>query len=148
MTTEAPGPPQPPVMDVAEVYRTLGRLEEGQVQLKEQLVRHEAHNERQFDRILGQLQEGLSQLKGQLVRHEALNERQFDRIDERFNRMDERFSRMDERFDRMDERFARVDERFGRLEGRIDRLLLVLFGIGATIIVGFGGIILQNALGG
>ncbi len=105
MTTEAPDLPQPPLMDVSEVYRTLGRLEEGQVQLKEQLVRQEERNERQFDRI-------------------------------------------DERFNRMDERFARVDERFARLEGRIDRLILVLFAIGATIIVGFGGIILQNALGG
>ncbi len=112
MTTEVPDPPQPPLMDVAEVYRTLGRLEEGQVQLKEQLVRHEERNERQFDR------------------------------------MDERFTRVDERFNRMDERFTRVDERFARLEGRIDRLMLVLFAIGATIIVGFGGIILQNALGG
>ena len=105
MTTEASDPPQPPLMDVSEVYRTLGRLEEGQVQLKEQLVRQEERNERQFDRI-------------------------------------------DERFNRMDERFASVDERFARLEGRIDRLMLALFAIGATIIVGFGGIILQNALGG
>ena len=105
MTTEASDPPQPPLMDVSEVYRTLGRLEEGQVQLKEQLVRQEERNERQFDRI-------------------------------------------DERFNRMDERFARVDERFARLEGRIDRLMLALFAIGATIIVGVGGIILQNALGG
>ncbi len=91
MTTEAPDSPQPPLMDVAEVYRTLGRLEEGQVQLKDQLVRNEERNERRFDRI---------------------------------------------------------DERFTRLEGRIDRLMLGLFAIGATIIVGFGGIILQNALGG
>ena len=112
MTTEASDPPQPPLMDVSEVYRTLGRLEEGQVQLKEQLVRQEERNERQFDRI------------------------------------DERFNRMDERFARVDERFARVDERFARLEGRIDRLMLALFAIGATIIVGVGGIILQNALGG
>jgi predicted nuclease with TOPRIM domain len=112
MTTETPDPPQPPLMDVAEVYRTLGRLEEGQSQLKDQLVRHEERNERQFDRI------------------------------------EQRFNRMDERFDRVDERFARVDERLARLESRIDRLMLALFAIGATIIVGFGGIILQNALGG
>ena len=92
-------------------------------------------------RTLGRLEEGQVQLKEQLVRHEERNERQFDR-------MDERFTRVDERFNRMDERFTRVDERFARLEGRIDRLMLVLFAIGATIIVGFGGIILQNALGG
>ena len=112
MTTETPDPPRPPQIDVAEVYRTLGRLEEGQSQLKDQLVRHEERNERQFDRI------------------------------------EQRFNRMDERFDRVDERFARVDERLARLESRIDRLMLALFAIGATIIVGFGGIILQNALGG
>ena len=112
MTTETPDPPQPPLMDVAEVYRTLGRLEEGQSQLKDQLVRHEERNERQFDRI------------------------------------EQRFNRMDERFDRVDERFARVDERLARLESRIDRLMFALFAIEATIIVGVGGIILQNALGG
>ena len=112
MTTETPDLPQPPLMNVAEVYRTLGRLEEGQSQLKDQLVRHEERNERQFDRI------------------------------------EQRFNRMDERFDRVDERFARVDERFARLESRIDRLMFALFAIEATIIVGFGGIILQNALGG
>jgi predicted nuclease with TOPRIM domain len=119
MTTETPDPPQPPLMDVAEVYRTLGRLEEGQ-----------------------------SQLKDQLVRHEERNERQFDRIEQRFDRMDERFARVDERFTRVDERFDRIEQRFTRIEGRIDRLMLALFAIGATIIVGFGGIILQNALGG
>ena len=98
MTTETPDSPQPPLMDVAEVYRTLGRLEEGQSQLKDQLVRHEERNERQFERI--------------------------------------------------DERFAGIDGRFARLEGRIDRLMLPLLAIGATIIVGFGGVILQNTLGG
>ena len=117
MTTEAPNPPQPPLMDVTEVYRILGRLEEG-----------------------------LSQLRDQLVRHEESNERQFDRIYERLNRMDERF--VDGRFAQMDGRFAQMDQRFARLEGRIDRLMLALFAIGATLIVGFGGIILQNALGG
>ncbi len=105
MTTETPDSPQPPLMDVAEVYRTLGRLEEGQSQLKDQLVRHEERNERQFERI-------------------------------------------DERFNRMDERFAGIDGRFARLEGRIDRLMLPLLAIGATIIVGFGGVILQNTLSG
>ena len=98
MTTETPDSPQPPLMDVAEVYRTLGRLEEGQSQLKDQLVRHEERNERQFERI--------------------------------------------------DERFAGIDGRFARLEGRIDRLMLPLLAIGATIIVGFGGVILQNTLSG
>ena len=112
MTTETPDLPQPPLMNVAEVYRTLGRLEEGQSQLKDQLVRHDERNERQFDRI------------------------------------EQRFNRMDERFDRVDERFARVDERLARLESRIDRLMFALFAIEATIIVGFEGIILQNALGG
>ena len=78
-------------------------------------------------RILGRLEEGQAQLKEQLVRHEERNERQFDRIDEEFKR---------------------IEQRFSRLEGRIDRLMLALFAIGATLIVGFGGIILQNALGG
>ena len=91
MTTETPDSPQPPLMDVAEVYRTLGRLEEGQSQFKDQLVRHEERNERQFERI---------------------------------------------------------EHRFARLESRIDRLMLALFAIGATMIAGFGGIILQNALSG
>ena len=91
MTTETPDSPQPPLMDVAEVYRTLGRLEEGQSQLKDQLVRHEERNERQFERI---------------------------------------------------------EQRFERLESRIDRLMLALCAIGATIIAGVGGIILQNALSG
>ena len=33
-TTQNPQDPQPPMMDVAEVYRTLGRLEAGQAQLE------------------------------------------------------------------------------------------------------------------
>jgi hypothetical protein len=61
MTTEAtqqPQNPQPPVMDVAEVYRTLGRLEEGQLQTREQLARidqrldrHEERNDLQFTEV-------------------------------------------------------------------------------------------------
>ena len=61
MTTEAtqqPQVPQPPVMDVAEVYRTLGRLEEGQQQTREHLARieqridrHEERNDLQFAEV-------------------------------------------------------------------------------------------------
>ena len=53
MTTEAaqnPQSPQPPVMDVAEVYRTLGRLEEAQSQTREILVRVEQRLDRQEER--------------------------------------------------------------------------------------------------
>ena len=61
MTTEAtqqPQSPQPPLMDVAEVYRTLGRLEEASSQNKEQLNRidqrlggHEERNDLQFAEV-------------------------------------------------------------------------------------------------
>ena len=53
MTTEAaqnPQSPQPPVMDVAEVYRTLGRLEEAQSQTREILARVEQRLDRQEER--------------------------------------------------------------------------------------------------
>ena len=53
MTTEAaqnPQSPQPPVMDVAEVYRTMGRLEEAQSQNKEILARVEQRLDRQEER--------------------------------------------------------------------------------------------------
>ena len=53
MTTEAtenPQAPQPPVMDVAEVYRTLGRLEEAQSQTGSILVRIEQRLDRQEER--------------------------------------------------------------------------------------------------
>jgi hypothetical protein len=41
-------------MEVTEVYHVLGRLEEGQAQLKEQMVRLEERNNQRFDRIEGQ----------------------------------------------------------------------------------------------
>ena len=42
--------PQPPVMDVAEVYRALGRLEEASSQNKEHLVRIEQRLDRREER--------------------------------------------------------------------------------------------------
>ena len=54
MTTETSGTPQPPVMEVAEVYRVLGRLEEGQSQIKGQLNNHEQR--------FGQIEQRLYQL--------------------------------------------------------------------------------------
>ena len=53
MTTEAtqnPQSPQPPVMDVAEVYRTLGSLERGQAEIKERLDRQDQRLDRQEER--------------------------------------------------------------------------------------------------
>jgi ElaB/YqjD/DUF883 family membrane-anchored ribosome-binding protein len=75
MTTEAaqnPQPPQPPVMDVAEVYRTLGRLEEAQSQTREILVRIEQRLDRQEERF----------------------DRQEDRNDQRFREVNRRIDRL------------------------------------------------------
>ena len=54
MTTEATEDPQPqqhPVVDAVEVYRILGGLERGQVELKEQLARQEERNEQRFREV-------------------------------------------------------------------------------------------------
>ena len=53
MTTEAtqnPQGPQPTVMDIAEIYRILGRLEAEQTQAKEHLIRIEQRFDRQDER--------------------------------------------------------------------------------------------------
>ena len=79
MTTEAtqqPQAPQPPVMDVSEVYRTLGRLEEGQQQTREHLARIELR----FDR------------------HEELNNQQFERHEVR---NEQRYLETNKRIDRL-----------------------------------------------
>ena len=50
-TAEQPQSPQPPVIDVAEVYRTLGRLESAQTQTTSQLARIEQSMTQQFIEI-------------------------------------------------------------------------------------------------
>ena len=90
MTTEAPQnpqPPQPPVMDVAEVYRTLGRLEEAQSHTREILVRIEQRLDRQEERT----------------------DQRFVQQDER---IDQRFAQQDER---TDQQFREVNRRIDRL---------------------------------
>ena len=75
MTTEAtenPQAPQPPVMDVAEVYRTLGRLEEAQSQTREILVRIEQRLDRQDERF---------------DRQEERNEQRFREVNRRIDRL-------------------------------------------------------------
>ena len=69
MTTEATETPQPPVMNVSEVYRALGSLERGQTELKEQLIRHEERNDQQF------------------VRLEERTDRQFAEVNRRIDRL-------------------------------------------------------------
>ena len=67
MTTEAaenPQAPQTPVVNVVEVYRTLGSLERGQIEIKERLDRQDQRFDRQDQR--------------------------FDRQDQRFDRQDQR----------------------------------------------------------
>ena len=79
MTTEAtenPQAPQPPVMDVAEVYRTLGRLEEAQAQNRESLVRIEQRIDR-------------------------LEERNGQRFDQQEERNEQRFRDVSRRIDRL-----------------------------------------------
>ena len=87
MTTEASGTPQPPVMEVAEVYRLLGNLERGQTnleagqaELKEQLTRLEDRTNQRFDRIEGQYNQRFDRIEGQY------NQR-FDRIERRVDRL-------------------------------------------------------------
>ena len=75
MTTEAtenPQAPQPPVMDVAEVYRTLRRLEEAQSQTREILVRIEQRLDRQDERF---------------DRQEERNEQRFREVNRRMDRL-------------------------------------------------------------
>ncbi len=75
MTTEAaqqPQAPQPPVMDVAEVYRTLGRLEEAQSQTREVLLRIDQRLDRQDERF---------------DRQEERNEQRFREVNRRMDRL-------------------------------------------------------------
>ncbi len=54
MTTEAaenPQAPQTPVVNVVEVYRTLGSLERGQIEIKERLDRQDQRFDRQDQRF-------------------------------------------------------------------------------------------------
>ena len=79
MATEAaqnPQPPQPPVMDVAEVYRTLGRLEEAQSQTREILVRIEQRLDRQDERN-----------DQRFAQQEERNEQRFREVNRRIDRL-------------------------------------------------------------
>ena len=72
MTTEAtqqPQAPQPPVMNVAEVYRILGGLEKGQTEIKEQIVRSEERNDQRH------------------ARSEERNDQQFREVNRRIDRL-------------------------------------------------------------
>ena len=123
MTTEAaqdPQTPQPPVMDVAEVYRTLGRLEAVQSQTREILVRIEQRLDRQEER------------------NDQRFAQQEERNDQRFTQQEER---NDQRFGQQEER---NDRQFREVNRRIDRLGYTIVGIGAAIIVGY---VLQQVFG-
>ena len=90
MTTEAtqqPQAPQPPVMDVAEMYRTLGRLEEGQQQAREHLARIEQRFDR-YEEVNNQ----------RLDRHEEHNNQQFERHEVR---NEQRYLETNKRIDRL-----------------------------------------------
>ena len=77
MTTETS---QPSEIDVGELYRSLGRLEEAQSQFREQLARHEEQNERQLARHE-------EQNEREFARHEEHNDRQFARLEARLDRL-------------------------------------------------------------
>ena len=90
MTTEAtenPQAPPPSVMEVAEVYRVIGRLEQAQEGTKEQIA----------------------EVKELLARHEERNEQQFARLEER---NEQRSARQEER---SDQQFREVNRRIDRL---------------------------------
>ena len=83
MTTEAtqdPQTPQPPVMNVAEVYRILGGLERGQAEIKDQLVRSEERNDQRFARIEERVDQRFTQ-------QEERNDRQFREAARRVDRL-------------------------------------------------------------
>ena len=120
MTTETTQEPQPPVMNVAEVYRILGSLERGQAEIKEQLVRNEERTEQRFDRI----------------------EQRIDRNEER---TEQRIDRNEERADRHEER---NEQRYRETNRRIDRLWYTIAGATIVILAGLAGLAAQNALMG
>ena len=83
MTTEAtqqPQAPQPPVMNVAEVYRILGGLEKGQTEIKEQIVRSEERNDQRHARS----EERNDQRH---ARSEERNDQQFREVNRRIDRL-------------------------------------------------------------
>ncbi len=127
MTTEAtqqPQTPQPPVMDVAEVYRTLGRLEEGQQQAREHLARIEQRFDR-YEEVNNQ----------RLDRHEELNNQRLDRHEELNNQQFERHE-------------VRNEQRYLETNKRIDRLWYTIVGGSIAILAGMAGLAVQNALMG
>ena len=136
MTTEAtqqPQAPQPQVMDVSEVYRILGTLQQAHVGTEQQLV----------------------EVKQQLIRHEERNDQQFARLEER---NDQQFARLEERNDqqlarleeRNDQRFERHEERNDaqnrETNRRIDRVWYTIVGGTIAILAGMAGLAVQIAL--
>ncbi len=86
MTTEAtqnPQAPQPPVMDVAEVYLILGRLEQAQAGTKDQLVDIKAQIVRQEERNDQNFRDG----NGRIDRLEENGNRQFAELNRRIDRL-------------------------------------------------------------
>ena len=135
MTTEATETSPSPVINVAEVYRILGILEQAQAETKEQLV----------------------EIKEQIVRNEERTDQRFTRNEER---TEQRFTRSEERTDqrfahseeRTDQRFThneeRTDRQFREVNQRIDRLWYTIVGFGLVILAGIAGLAIQNALFG
>ena len=112
MTTEAtqqPQAPQPPVMDVSEVYRILGTLQQAHVGTEQQLV----------------------EVKQQLVRHEERNDQQFARLEER---TDQRFERHEERNDAQNrETNRRIDRVWYTIVGGTIAILAGMAGLAVQI---------------
>jgi hypothetical protein len=79
MTTETPQPSQ---VDVVEIYRSLGRLENAQGELKEQFVRYEERNEARFtrfeERIEARLIQSEERIEARLIQSEERTEARLD----------------------------------------------------------------------
>ena len=90
MTTEATENPQPqqhPVVDAVGVYRILGGLERGQVELKEQLARQEERSEQRFARLEERADRQEERSEQRSDRQEERNEQRFREVNRRIDRL-------------------------------------------------------------
>ena len=110
----------------ADIGRTLGYLEgrmDEQSVLLQQIVSQMEQMDGRFDQVNG--------------RFDQVNGR-FDQVNDRIDRVNDRIDRVNDRIDRVNDR---IDESIKEINAGFQRLYLVAFGIGGTIMAGLIGII-------
>ncbi|MEW6381105.1 MAG: hypothetical protein AB1611_16065 [bacterium] len=103
-------------------------------------------SDREIVERLSRLEEGQKDLRSEMIARFESVDKQFESVDRQFESVDKRFESVDKRFDAMDKRFDAMDKRIDDLRAEMNSkfdLIIWMMGLFITIALAMSGFVIR-----